>query len=83
MEKLTPRQEDLMRFIGQYWQQNKLMPTLREMMEGLGYSSTGTVQGLVNHLINKGYLEKVPGVSARNIRIAHMINSIPVVGTCN
>jgi SOS-response transcriptional repressor LexA len=81
LEELTPKQAELMEFIGQYWQQNRSMPTLREMAIEMRYSSLSPIQNLIKLLVKKGYISK--SNKARSIKIRHTIGNIPVVGMCN
>ena len=54
---LTPKQQKVLDFIRQEIRQN-LPPTIREIAQELGFSSTGTVRDYLTALQNKGYLKR-------------------------
>lgn len=66
---LTERQEELLRYIWEYWQQHTYTPTQREMCEHMQISSTNPAPHL-NALERKGYLRRLTG--RRNIRITRV-----------
>jgi len=57
MEKLTTKQEKVLTFIQEIVEQN-LPPTIREIAQELGFSSTGTVRDYLKALEKKGYLKR-------------------------
>lgn len=57
MEKLTAKQEKVLNFIQEKIQAN-LPPTIREIAQELGFSSTGTVRDYLEALEKKGYLKR-------------------------
>ena len=66
---LTARQEQILRFIGGRMRSAGSPPTVREIGERFGISSTGAVRNHLAALFKKGVLRKVPGVS-RGLRLA-------------
>lgn len=62
-KNLTSRQEEGLKFIRNYIQEMGAPPTLREIADGLGISSTNGARSLVEVLERKGTLERRPGLS--------------------
>ena len=60
---LTSRQEEGLEFIRNYIQEQGAPPTLREIADGLGISSSNGARSLVEVLERKGVLERRPGLS--------------------
>ena len=67
-EILTPKQHNLVAFVGRYTEQHGYAPTLEEIGRELGYRSVGTVHELVQAVIGKGYLRQERGRS-RSLRV--------------
>ena len=61
MEKLTSQQEKMLDKIKQYMVKRGYAPTVRELCQEMGLSSTATVQVHLNNLEKKGYLKKEDG----------------------
>ena len=59
---LTDRQAEILRWVGEYLAENLVPPTMREVMERFGFTSTNAVSCHVNPLRKKGYLEPAAGV---------------------
>jgi hypothetical protein len=58
-ESLTPRQRKVMDFILRYWVQNRVGPSVRELVEASDWcSSTSTMDRYLNHLVVMGYLRR-------------------------
>lgn len=53
---LTPRQSELLIFIGEYTRNHGYAPNYDEMLAALGVSSRGNVHKHVQSLIERGYL---------------------------
>lgn len=66
---LPPRQAAALRFIRRYHAENGGMPTVRELMQGLGLSAPHSAAELIDKLVQRGVLYKLPGVS-RGLRIS-------------
>ncbi len=60
---LTSRQEEGLEFIRNYIQEQGAPPTLREIADGLGISSSNGARSLVEVLERKGVVERRPGLS--------------------
>jgi repressor LexA len=58
MDKLTPRQEDALKFIKEQIAKNGYPPTVREIGKFLGLSSPATIQVHLSNLEGKGYIRK-------------------------
>lgn len=58
MEKLTPKQENVLTFLKKSIAQNGYPPTVREICKALNLSSPATVQSHLNSLEEKGYIKK-------------------------
>ncbi len=58
MEKLTPRQEETLKFIKEKIAKNGYPPTVREIGKFLGLSSPATIQVHLTNLEEKGYIKK-------------------------
>lgn len=58
MDKLTPRQDDALRFIKEQIAKNGYPPTVREIGKFLGLSSPATIQVHLSNLEDKGYIKK-------------------------
>ena len=66
-EHLTPKQHNLVSFIGRHTEQHGYAPTYEEIGRELGYRSPATVHGYVQVLVGKGYLRQERGRS-RSLR---------------
>tara|TARA_R110000868_G_scaffold10639_4_gene51599 strand:- start:191 stop:784 length:594 start_codon:yes stop_codon:yes gene_type:complete len=66
---LTPKQDEVYRFIRSYLRKHDLAPTEAEIAEGIGIKSRGVVHRYVSALVDEGLLETIPG-KRRNIRLA-------------
>ena len=84
-----PKQLEVLAFIHQHVQDQGYPPTIREICDAVGLSSTSTVHGHINRLIRRGFLQKDPakpraleitpeGLAAIGIR-PHQ-NEIPLLG---
>lgn len=55
---MTERQQAILDFIRDY--PHQYPPTVREIGEGVGLSSSSTVHHHLTELVNKGYIERRP-----------------------
>jgi repressor LexA len=67
-EPLAPRQKDVLLFITDYQQRHECAPTVRELCEGLGVTSTNTIDYHLKALERKGYIRR-RGNLARSIEV--------------
>lgn len=58
---LTPKQQNVLAFIQNYMSKNNYAPTIAEICYGLKLSSTSTVHKHLKTLVEKGYLDSMPG----------------------
>lgn len=66
--ELTDRQSQLLGFIVLFTDIHNYSPTIRQMVEYVGYASNTPVDSLLQHLERKHCIERLPGES-RNIRL--------------
>ena len=67
-EPLAPRQKDVLLFITDYQQRHECAPTVRELCEGLGATSTNTIDYHLKALERKGFIRR-RGNLARSIEV--------------
>lgn len=79
MERLTEKQERVLRFILEFVRDNGIPPTIREIMKGLGFSSPRPVQDHLKILQRKGYLT-IKNKMLRGIELSRQFMNIPVLG---
>ncbi len=60
MEKLTPRQQQILNFINKEVSSKNYPPSVREICEYVGLSSSSTVHSHLKALERKGYIKRVP-----------------------
>lgn len=71
MTPLTPRQKQCLDFIRSYSEANDLMPSLRDILVGIGCSSTSHAAYLVRKLEESGRIRRSPG-KARSIEFVEV-----------
>jgi len=77
---LTAKQKNVLKFIYQFIKDRNFPPTVREIAEEFGYSSTGTVRDYLKALVQKGYL-KIGRHKSRAIEIVkEALFSFPILG---
>lgn len=82
---LTEKQAGFLSYLKEYLQEKGYPPTVRELMDGLGLSSTNIVSKYLDILERKGYIRRQFN-SPRAIEIADMaargteVGSVPIVG---
>jgi repressor LexA len=79
MNKLTDRQEEVLRLIRDYIRDTGYPPTRAEIAEELGFRSANAAEEHLRALARKGAIEMVPGAS-RGIRLPDEETGIPVIG---
>lgn len=62
-ELLTDRQQEVFQFLQECFETKGLPPTVREIGEKFGISSTNGVRSILTALIKKGYIERKPNIS--------------------
>ncbi len=78
-KELTLKQKKVLDFISTRIREN-IPPTIREIAQKLGFSSTGTVRDYLNTLEKKGYVKRTNNKS-RAIELLHISPGIPIVGS--
>ena len=85
MERLTPRQENIFKFIKDEVRSKGYHPSVREIGEAVGLRSSSTVHAHLEKLEKKGYIRRDPTkpraieVLEESIQDAYMI-SLPILG---
>lgn len=79
MERLTEKQERVLKFIIKFLRESAVPPTVREIMKGLGFSSPRPVQDHLKILQRKGYLN-IKNNFFRGIELSRQLIDIPVLG---
>ncbi len=84
MEKLKAKEQKVYDYIVHSVRENGFAPSVRDIMNDLGYKSTSTVHMYLNRLDTLGYIRKEDGKS-RAISIASddmpAVTAVPVLGT--
>ena len=61
---MTPRERDVLNFIKMYAKKHNILPTVRDICDGVGLASTASVHKHMDNLTAKGYITREWG-SAR------------------
>ncbi len=80
MDKLTAKQKRVLDFIKESIR-NNMPPTIREIAEKLGFSSTGTVRDYLEVLQKKGYLKRSENKSRAIELISPVSKGIPILAS--
>lgn len=80
MQTLTTRQQAVLEFITDAVRATGMPPSVREIAAHFRIASPKGVTDHLAALERKGYLHREPG-QARNIRLTHAPDAIPIVGT--
>lgn len=60
---------------------NGVSPSVREIMDAMGFKSTSTAHRYINNLVSKGLIEKTGNIN-RSLKLPNSaITSVPVIGT--
>lgn len=68
MRMVSNKQLELLNIIKIYIDNNGISPTVRELSELMGHSSTSTTHAMLKQLENRGYISKIKE-SPRSIKI--------------
>lgn len=79
-QKLTSKQNQVLKFIYDSIKTNHLPPTVREIAAHFNFSSTGTVRDYLKALVNKGYIRIQANKSRAIELVREMLFSIPILG---
>ena len=58
LEKLTPKQKEVLEYINMFFAENKYPPSVREIAHAFEISSPATIHVHIKKLIDKGYLKR-------------------------
>lgn len=73
---LTKKQRDLLVFINDYTQKTGLSPSFEEMKDGLDLKSKSGIHRLINALVERGFLERLPN-KARALEVKRLPENSP------
>lgn len=73
---LTQKQRDLLLFINEYTQKTGLSPSFEEMKHGLDLKSKSGIHRLINALVERGFLERLPN-KARALEVKKLPENMP------
>ena len=79
---LTRKQRDLLMFINDYIQTTGLSPSFEEMKDGLDLKSKSGIHRLINALVERGFLERLPN-KARALEIKKLPENVPAPSNSN
>ncbi len=79
IKNLTEKQRNVLHFIFNKIKNEHMPPTIREIAEEFGFSSTGTVRDYLKALVDKGYI-KVSEGKARAIELVKEAFRLPILG---
>jgi len=77
---LTKKQRDLLLFINDYTQKTGLSPSFEEMKTGLELKSKSGIHRLINALVERGFLERLPN-KARALEVKRMPENVAQLST--
>ena len=80
---LSPKKEKFVEFIKEFTSISGRAPTFVEIMEGLNYSSLGTINWYIVELEKEGYIERVKGHNGKralSILEENIDNQLPLLG---
>lgn len=79
-DTLTDKQKAVLKFIYEQIRFQQLAPTIREIGEHFGFSSTGTVRDHLRALVQKGYIRIQEGKSRAIELVRETLFQVPVLG---
>tara|TARA_B100000427_G_scaffold228520_1_gene191883 strand:- start:7920 stop:8522 length:603 start_codon:yes stop_codon:yes gene_type:complete len=79
LEKLTKKQENVFKFICNFFEENKYYPSYKEIAKTFNFNSDGTVRTYLEILERKKYIKR--HAKARAVTILHNPNITPILGT--
>lgn len=79
---LTKKQRDLLVFINDYIQNTGLSPSFEEMKDGLDLKSKSGIHRLINALVERGFLERLPN-KARALEVKKLPENMPSASNTN
>ncbi len=79
---LTKKQRDLLMFINDYIQNTGLSPSFEEMKAGLDLKSKSGIHRLINALVERGFLARLPN-KARALEVRKLPENVPSPSNTN
>lgn len=79
---LTRKQRDLLMFINDYTSRTGLSPSFEEMKEGLDLKSKSGIHRLINALVERGFLARLPN-KARALEVKKLPENVPAPSNAN
>ncbi len=79
---LTQKQRDLLIFINDYIQNTGLSPSFEEMKTGLDLKSKSGIHRLINALVERGFLARLPN-KARALEVRKLPENVPAASNSN
>ena len=85
MKELSSKQQQIIDFVRRFWVERGYPPTIRDIVNGCGISSTSVVDYNLNILAREGYIRRHPEVSrgiellARSSARGHRLQ-VPIIG---
>ena len=85
MKKLSSKPQQILNFIKNFWEERRYPPTVRDIVNGCGISSTSVAAYNLNILEREGYIRRHSGIS-RGIELLSRYSSskdgmkVPVIG---
>lgn len=79
---LTKKQRDLLIFINDYIQNTGLSPSFEEMKAGLDLKSKSGIHRLINALVERGFLARLPN-KARALEVRKLPENVPAPSNSN
>jgi repressor LexA len=73
---LTKKQRDLLVYINDYIQKTGLSPSFEEMKQGLDLKSKSGIHRLINALVERGFLARLPN-KARALEVVKLPENVP------
>jgi len=77
---LTDKQKQVLKFIYRRIKTDHLPPTIREIAQHFGFSSTGTVRDYLRALVQKGYIRTSAHKSRAIELVRRSLFSVPILG---
>ncbi len=77
---LTKKQRDLLMYINEYIQKTGLSPSFEEMKQGLDLKSKSGIHRLINALVERGFLERLPN-KARALEVKKLPENVISLAT--
>lgn len=81
MGELSPRREQILRFIRDFMEERGYAPTVRDILKGCDISSPSVVQYHLNMLEKQGYIRRDPQIFRSIQLVEKEVVEVPLLGT--